>query len=361
MENITKGLKELLYNKGAVLVGIADMSHRDDCQYKRGVAVAVPLPVELVIQLKSAPTEEYYNMYHTLNKKLNYIVSAGEKYLLDRGYKSYAQTTERVKINENRISELPHKTVATMAGIGWIGKNCLLVTKEYGCAIRISSLLTDAPLEADIPTGGSLCGNCSICVDKCPASALKNTLWTPGLKRENIVDVEKCYEKQIEIMKRETGIEADLCGKCFAVCRYTKEYIDRYKRENLLNEEDEELIKAASDVIKRNYDYKSENHTVGAAVRCGNGKIYIGVNVYSLHGACAEQVAIGAAVTDGQREFLSIVAVRGKNGDEIIPPCGNCRQMLSDYAPECEVIVMENGEVKKVRARDLLPYSYSVE
>lgn len=91
------------------------------------------------------------------------------------------------------------------------------------------------------------------------------------------------------------------------------------------SERDYELIEEAKKAIRLNYDSKRYNHTVGAAVRCKSGKIYIGVNLYSLHGACAEQVAIGAAITNGERDFDVIVAVRGKVGEEIIPPCGNCR------------------------------------
>lgn len=125
--------------------------------------------------------------------------------------------------------------------------------------------------------------------------------------------------------------------------------------------EDLELIEAAQQAIRLNYDSKHCLHTVGAAVRCKNAKIYVGVNIYSLHEACAEQVAIGTAITNGEREFDAIVAVRGKDGEEIISPCGNCRQILHDYMPECNVIVSEHGALKKIKARDLLPFSYSVE
>lgn len=130
---------------------------------------------------------------------------------------------------------------------------------------------------------------------------------------------------------------------------------------NTLTEKDKELIVQAQKAIRSNYDEVSYNHTVGAAVRCGSGKVYTGVNVYSLHGACGEQVAIGTAITQGEREFETIVAVRGREGEEIIPPCGNCRQMLFDYMPECEVILAVNGQRKKVRAKELLPFAYSVE
>lgn len=125
-----------------------------------------------------------------------------------------------------------------------------------------------------------------------------------------------------------------------------------------LTKKDETLILAAQEAIRANYDTVHCNHTVGAAVRCKNGKIYVGVNVYSLHGACAEQVAIGTAITQGEREFEAIVAVRGENGEEIIPPCGNCRQMLSDYMAECKVILSIEGKIGKVRAVELLPFAY---
>jgi cytidine deaminase len=126
-------------------------------------------------------------------------------------------------------------------------------------------------------------------------------------------------------------------------------------------EKDRELVESAREVIRKNYDDRDCNHTVGAAIRCKNGKIYTGVNVYSLHGACAEQVAIGAAITAGEREFETIVAVRGRQGEEVIPPCGNCRQILCDYMPECAVLLAVGGKPCKVRAKELLPFAYCFE
>ena len=73
-----------------------------------------------------------------------------------------------------------------------------------------------------------------------------------------------------------------------------------------LTDQDYEVIAAAQKAIQRNYDAIHDNHTVGAAVRCKSGKIYAGVNVYSIHGACAEQIAIGTAITQGEREFETI-------------------------------------------------------
>ena len=74
-----------------------------------------------------------------------------------------------------------------------------------------------------------------------------------------------------------------------------------------LEERDRALIEAAGAAIRRNYDGENFHHTVGAAVRCGSGAVYTGVNVYSIHGACAEQVAIGSATTNGERVLEATV------------------------------------------------------
>lgn len=125
-----------------------------------------------------------------------------------------------------------------------------------------------------------------------------------------------------------------------------------------LTDQDYEVIAAAQKAIQRNYDAIHDNHTVGAAVRCKSGKIYAGVNVYSIHGACAEQVAIGTAITQGEREFETVVAVMGKDGAQIIPPCGNCRQIMYEYMPECDVILSVDGQNRKIKAKELLPFPY---
>lgn len=222
---LTDEIKNILYSCGADLIGIGEMGGVENCNFKTGIAIAVALPKNIIIDLQKAPTKEYYNLYYSLNQKLNSIVMAGEDFLKKNGFDAYAQTTERVEITQNKFSRIPHKTVATRGGLGWIGKNCLLVTPQYGSAVRISSLLTNAPLKCDEPVNQSHCRKCNQCVINCPAQALKDNLWTVGMQREKIVDIEKCYKKQIEIMSESTGIETDLCGKCFAVCTYTKRYL----------------------------------------------------------------------------------------------------------------------------------------
>lgn len=223
---LTSELMAVLFAEGAELAGIGDMT-AVNCGYRTGVSVAVALPAHVIADLMTAPTREYYDLYHTLNARLNRIVTSGESFLRENGFAAYAQTTDRVNTNAERISPLPHKTVATRAGIGWIGRNCLLVTPQYGPAIRLSSLLTDAPLECSKPVTASRCGGCGDCVATCPAGALRGATWSPGLPRADILDFRKCYDKQLEIMKKNVGIETDLCGKCFAVCRYARRYMER--------------------------------------------------------------------------------------------------------------------------------------
>ncbi len=126
-----------------------------------------------------------------------------------------------------------------------------------------------------------------------------------------------------------------------------------------ITQPDRDLIEAAKQVIRTNY--RKGRHSVGAAVWCGSGKIYAGVNVESCgYGPCAEPVALGMAISAGERVFRKIVAVSASNRRlAVIPPCGNCRQLLFDYSPEIEVLLPRGKKVVKARARDILPDAYN--
>lgn len=176
-EEIKKELFALLAARGARLMGVGDLRNVVADELTTGISVAVPVPKKIVMDLQTAPTKEYYDAYFDINAKLDEIIESGAEFLRNLGFHARANTTKVVKKDENWCTPLPHKTVATRAGLGWIGKSCLLVTKQYGSAVRISSLQTDAPLPADKPVNESLCGKCGICVQKCPAKALTGTLW----------------------------------------------------------------------------------------------------------------------------------------------------------------------------------------
>lgn len=220
---LTEDLKSVLRDKGAVLVGVGDMDGVDGCDYAYGVSVVLPLPAHVAADLLESPTAEYVELYKSLNAQLNDIVMAGEEYLQGLGYEAYALTTGRAGGAVDQV--VPHKTVATRAGIGWIGQNCLLVTEEFGSAMRISSLLTNAPLECDDSIDESQCGTCGLCVKACPGQALTGAHWQVGMPRERIVDVRRCSEAMEDIARNKAHIDLDICGKCFAVCPYTRRYV----------------------------------------------------------------------------------------------------------------------------------------
>ncbi|MBR4503276.1 MAG: cytidine deaminase [Clostridia bacterium] len=126
-----------------------------------------------------------------------------------------------------------------------------------------------------------------------------------------------------------------------------------------LDESDKLLIEKGLEVLKNNFDDGIYNHTVGCALRCKNGKIFTGVNCDGIHGSCAEYITIGCAISAGERDFDTIVAVHDKHLNRVIPPCGNCRQMLYEYCPGIKVIVNdESGKLIKVEAKDLLPFAW---
>lgn len=221
-------LKNYIKTLGASLVGFADLSEvnillPDNMRY--GIAFAIKLNSEIIIGIKEGPTKEYYEEYKKVNKELDNIAIKAVEFIKDKGYNAIGQTSTYVTEDDNLTTALPHKTVATRAGLGWIGKNALLVTPEYGSAIRISSVITDMPLAVDKPINESQCGSCTNCTKSCPASAVKGQLWTKTLPREALIDVYKCRAKARKLAKEKINIELSICGKCIEVCPFTRRYL----------------------------------------------------------------------------------------------------------------------------------------
>lgn len=119
--------------------------------------------------------------------------------------------------------------------------------------------------------------------------------------------------------------------------------------------EDLELIEFARAIVDANTDGEYGVHTMGAAVRDANGKMYGGINLYHFTGGpCAELVALGHARASGARELATIVAV-GNCGRGPVAPCGRDRQVLFDYHREIRVIVPTPDGVRSVKISDLMP------
>ena len=225
MNDLQKEFFEVLKANGAELMGVADVEGILDTDMKCGISMVLHIPVEVVEQLRDHPTEETQAAYAAFRPRMEELVNAGAEFLKSKGY-----NTVTGMIGDKPI---PNKIVATRAGIGWVGKNNIVVTKEFGSAIRLGTILTDAPLEADEPITESQCGACDLCVRNCPAKALTGKLWEPGLAFGELHSIDLCrgYAKE-RAEKDPYYANIGMCGKCYAVCTYTQAYHNRVKKEN---------------------------------------------------------------------------------------------------------------------------------
>ena len=230
MDNLTGFIKDELLCHGADLVGFGDLTELPpEIRYNMpiGVCVAVKYPAEIIKGIKDLPTPEYRDWYNKLNKRLDMLVTLGKEALEMMGYNAIAMTRKKVGYGESENNTvLPHKTVATRAGIGWIGKSALLVTEKYGSMIRISSILTDAPLKTARPINKSKCGDCMICANACPGGAISGKVWKVDLYRDEFFDPVKCRKTAKERAKLGFGEDYSICGKCIEVCPYTRKNWD---------------------------------------------------------------------------------------------------------------------------------------
>lgn len=132
----------------------------------------------------------------------------------------------------------------------------------------------------------------------------------------------------------------------------------------MLSTSDLELIDAARSLIRSRY--KPDRHAVACALRVRGGKVYTGVHLECFVGritVCAEAVAIGRAVTDGDGELIeTIVAVLQSSFDDehpaVVSPCGMCREMIGDYAPTARIIIPGPQGPRVVHLGALLPERY---
>lgn len=133
-----------------------------------------------------------------------------------------------------------------------------------------------------------------------------------------------------------------------------------------LSQEDVKLIDEAKKKIISLYE--DDKHNVGAAVRMKTGEIISAVHIEAYIGRvtiCAEAIAIGSALSNGYKNFDTIVAVRHPYSDEedrsirVVSPCGICRELISDFGPACFVIIEIDEEMVKVKIEELIPLKYT--
>jgi epoxyqueuosine reductase QueG len=223
---------------GPSLVGFADLkgvTPSDKSALPFGISIAVAIESHIVSDITEGPTAAYVEECLRLDELLTNLGQKAVSIIGSHGYSAAQQATTNAvgaQYLPNFTTSLPHKTVATRAGLGWIGKCALLITPQFGSAVRLGSVLTDAPLSMEKPIETSRCGPCSACVDICPAHAIRGANWEAGIPRDSLVNVLSCRETAKNRLTARTGKEVagrTFCGMCFAACPWTKSYVQNEK------------------------------------------------------------------------------------------------------------------------------------
>jgi len=224
-------LIDLLRSKRADMVGVADLrSIAPNIRYNLmfGISIAVALAPDIIAGIREGPNWQYYNEYKRANNLLDTLGRYAVRFLQEKGQKAQWLAATNTGINWETLStHLPHKTIATRAGLGWIGKSALLVTREFGSAVRLTTVLIDAEFPVGEPVDISRCGDCSECVDACPSHAIPGINWSVGIPRDSIYDAFAYIKTAREFEEIREGVHDNICGICIAVCPWTRKYIER--------------------------------------------------------------------------------------------------------------------------------------
>ena len=226
MMNVSNEIKLYLKYLGCNIVGFADLrcltkEARQNFDY--GVLIALSFSKEAMRDNKNGLPQKYYEELNPMTQRLKDLAKLTEQYLTDKGYKALAKITSTVVSDENFRTVLPHKTVATLSGIGWIGKCAMLVTEEVGSALRLVVVLTNAQLECGTPVTKSKCPpDCTVCVNVCPGKAPLGGLWEVGVDRDSFFDAHACHAAARTRTRELLDIDEPRCGLCVSNCPFTK-------------------------------------------------------------------------------------------------------------------------------------------
>jgi len=223
-------LDEFARELGADFFGVADITPAEDfiqnqggdmvMGYPRAISIGIILLDTIVDQLpqrfeKSVAVNYRHHTYDIINLRLDLISSRIGSLLQKEGHKALPIPASERYDDKELFAVFSHKLAANMAGLGWIGKSCLLITPEAGPRVRWTTILTEAPLN---PTGEPLedgCGECTDCVDTCPVSAFTGEKFRADENREVRYDARKC-EKYFKVM--EDAGKIPVCGLCIYNC-----------------------------------------------------------------------------------------------------------------------------------------------
>jgi len=211
-------LKDVALELGASLFGVCDLSRlkgkfldlspRVVKGLNRGISLAVRLSDKIIDSIEDRPTKLYYYHYRQINYFLDRIALGVAQFIQNRGWSALPIPSSQTIDWENQRGHLSHKEVAQQAGLGWIGRNNLLVNPDFGSRIRLVTVLADFPIPCDKTTEDG-CSECRDCLAVCPAGAIK----------ERLEDFDRiaCYRKLDEFRKI-CKIGHHICGICVKAC-----------------------------------------------------------------------------------------------------------------------------------------------
>ena len=217
---------------GADLVGIADLEPLKELEFiepadllepfTRAVSIAVQLPVSAFEMITDQPTPIYSNIYNTANRLLDELAFKTAVALQKDGHHSLPIPASQLLDWDKLYGAISHKALARVAGLGWQGKNLLLITPQYGSRVRLVTVLTNAPMQFDTPMENR-CGKCMQCRDACPVGAIKGVSTKDNYTtREEALHLDRCSKKLIEEFAKLDGIGSPICGICINACPYGK-------------------------------------------------------------------------------------------------------------------------------------------
>ena len=222
-----------MQRQGIGLWGAADLRNfktpkdRGGQEYPGALAFAMPMTPAIMSGIQRGPNRAYANEYARVNELINEVAHKLAAEFRSRGFQARSIAASERSDPINIKGDFPHKTAATRAGLGWIGRHCQLITRKFGSWVRLGTVFTDMDLPYGKPFERSYCGTCTRCIDACPAGALKGTAWRAGIPRENILNVKVCDRwKKENYYQYHKGHN---CGICSAVCPYSLKILNKLK------------------------------------------------------------------------------------------------------------------------------------
>lgn len=206
------------FHLGAVAFGVAEIARvrTDDFllpaqllrRLPRAIVLAMPLSGDVLATLTDSPNRLYEHHYRQINFALDRLALQLSLLIQQDGHRALPIPASQLVDWASQRAHLSHKRLAVAAGIGWLGRNNLLVTTEYGAAVRLVSVLTSLELEADSPLQSG-CAECHACISACPAGAIHESA--------EEFDHQACFALLKEFQRRQL-VSQYICGLCVRAC-----------------------------------------------------------------------------------------------------------------------------------------------